>query len=274
MRRDGAGDRAFRQRGERTGDRAMGTENEVTQRARQVADDYRRVFGQEIVSVILYGSALTADYVPGKSDLNLMIVLSEEGICRLHLAHDLVARWRKKRVGTPLFVTKTYIDSSLDTFPIEFLNIKRTYLVLQGEDVLAGLSFKDEFVRMQCERELKGKLLLLRQRYVETGGKGRILRDLIAASIPTFTFVFKGLLHILGEEVPVTKWEAISVIARRFQLDEGLFRDLQRVGAGTLKLSESEVHELFRRYLQAVRRLALDMDTKELVSRCADRQCS
>ena len=252
----------------------MGAENEVTERARQVADDYRRVFGQEIVSVILYGSAMTADYVPGKSDLNLMIVLSEEGINRLHLAHDLVARWRKKRVGTPLFVTKTYIDSSLDTFPIEFLNIKLNYLVIQGEDVLAGLSFKKEFVRMQCERELKGKLLLLRERYVETGGKGRILRDLIAASLPTFTFIFKGLLHLLGEEVPGTRPETISLVARRFRLDEGLFRDLQSVGAGALKLSERELHELFRRYLKEIRRLALDMDTKELMSLCGDPQCS
>jgi predicted nucleotidyltransferase len=244
----------------------MGPENEVTQRARQMAGDYRKVFGEEIVSVILYGSAMTADYVPGKSDLNLMIVLSEEGIHRLHLAHDLVARWRKKRVGTPLFVTKTYIDSSLDTFPIEFLNIKRTYLVIQGEDVLAGLSFKKEFIRLQCERELKGKLLLLRQRYVETGGKRRILKDLIAASLPTFIFVFKGLLYIGGEEVPVTRSAVISFAARRFGLDEGLFRDLQGIGAGTLKLSERELHELFRRYLQAVRKLALEMDTRELLA--------
>jgi len=78
----------------------MGPENEVTQRARQVADDYRRVFGQDIVSVILYGSALTADYVPGKSDLNLMIVLSEEGIHRLHLAHDLPRRPTLTRPST------------------------------------------------------------------------------------------------------------------------------------------------------------------------------
>ena len=252
----------------------MATENEVTERARQVADDYRRVYGQDLVSVILYGSALTADYIPGKSDLNLMIVLSEEGIHNLHLAHDLVARWRKKRVGIPLFVTTTYIDSSLDTFPIEFLNIKGNYLVIQGEDVLAGLSFKKEFVRLQCERELKGKLLLLQQRYVETGGKGRILRDLIAASLPTFTFIFKGLLHLLDEEVPVTKSETISLLARKWKIDEGLFRDLQSIGAGTLKLSDRELHELFRRYLKEIRRLALDMDTKELSSRCADRQCS
>jgi predicted nucleotidyltransferase len=249
----------------------MEAENEVTQRARQVADDYRRAYGQDLVSVILYGSALTADYVPGKSDLNLMILLSEDGIHRLHLAHDLVARWRKKRVGTPLFLTKGYLDSSLDTFPIEFLNIKGNYLVIQGEDVLAGLSFKKEFVRMQCERELKGKLLLLRQRYVETGGKGRVLRDLIAASLPTFIFIFKGLLYLLNEEIPVTRPETMSVIARKYELDEGLFRDLQGVGSGTLKPSATGLHELFGRYLKEIRRLALLMDAKELVSLGGDR---
>jgi predicted nucleotidyltransferase len=244
------------------------------ERARKVGDDYRRAYGQDLVSVILYGSALTADYVPGQSDLNLMIVLSEDGIHSLHLAHDLVARWRRKRVGTPLFLTKTYLDSSLDTFPIEFLNIKRRYLVIQGDDVLAGLSFKKEFVRMQCERELKGKLLLLRERYVETGGKGRILRDLIAASLPTFTFIFNGLLYLLDEGIPVAKAETISLLARKYDLDEGLFRDLQAIGAGSLKRSEREVLELFKRYLNEIRRLALRMDTKELVSLCGDRQCS
>jgi len=63
-------------------------------------------------------------------------------------------------------LTKADIDSSLDTFPIEFLNIKRNYTVVFGEDILEGLAFEKEFIRMQCERELKGKLLLLRAEYV------------------------------------------------------------------------------------------------------------
>jgi predicted nucleotidyltransferase len=244
----------------------MGAEAEVNERARAVADEYQRMYGRDLVSVILYGSALTRDYVPGKSDLNLLVVLSEDGIHNLNLAHTVVAKWRKKRVGTPLFLTRRYIDSSLDTFPIEFLNIKQNYLVIQGEDVLAGLSFEKEFVRTQCEREIKGKLLVLRKRYVETGGKGRVLKDLIAASLPTFIFIFKALLFLLDEEVPTIKLDIISALVRKIGLDEGLFRDLLAISGGTLKPAAKELDERFRRYVKEIDRLALVMDSREFLT--------
>ena len=234
---------------------------EVTNKARLLANDYRNVFGDDLVSVILYGSSVTKEYDPNKSDLNFLIVLSEEGIERLHLAHELVARWRKKKVGTPLFLTKDYIDFSLDTFPIEFLNIKLNRQVIAGEDVLAGISFKRDFIRMEGERELKGKLLLLRQRYVETRGKQKVLEELISASLPTFIFVFKGLLYLLGKEVPETKEQTITIISQELKLDQGLFTSLLQLEAGTHKYSRQELGDLFRRYLKEIRRLALLMDT-------------
>ena len=234
---------------------------EVMNKARLLADDYRNVFGDDLVSVILYGSSVTKEYDPNKSDLNFLIVLSEEGIERLHLAHELVARWRKKKVGTPLFLTKDYIDFSLDTFPIEFLNIKLNRQVIAGEDVLAGISFKRDFIRMEGERELKGKLLLLRQRYVETRGKQKVLEELISASLPTFIFVFKGLLYLLGKEVPETKEQTITIISQELKLDQGLFTSLLQLEAGTHKYSRQELGDLFRRYLKEIRRLALLMDT-------------
>lgn len=237
--------------------------DEIVKTSKLVADDYQRRFGEELVSVILYGSAVTPDFVPKKSDLNFLIVLSERGIEQLNLAHELRAKWRKEKVGTPLFLTQAYIESSVDTFPIEFLNIKRSYKVVLGEDILEGLSFKNEFVRLQCERELKGKLLLLRERYVETEGKVDALRDLIAASVPTFVFIFKALAYLLGQEVPVTKKETISLLADELDLDEGLFSTLLRISDGALRLGGSEIEEVFLEYLKEIRALALLMDTRD-----------
>jgi predicted nucleotidyltransferase len=234
---------------------------EVLSRARLVADDYRKGFGEDLVSVILYGSSVTKEYDPKKSDLNFLIVLSEAGIERLHLAHELVAKWRKKKVSTPLFLTKDYMKFSLDTFPIEFLNIKRNYQVIVGEDVLEGMFFKKDFVRLQCERELKGKLLLLRQRYVETRGKSKVLSELISASLPTFIFVFKGLLYLLGKEIPETKSETVSTLSTELNLDGELFASMLQSEAGTLTSSREEIDDLFKRYLKEIRRLALLMDS-------------
>jgi len=235
---------------------------EVMNKARLVAEDYRNAFGDDLVSVILYGSSVTKEYDPNKSDLNFLIVLSEEGIERLHLAHELVATWGKKKVSTPLFLTKDYMTSSLDTFPIEFLNIKRNYQLIAGEDVLEGISFKRNFIRMQCERELKGKLLLLRERYVETRGKHKVLKELISASLPTFIFVFKGLLYLLGKEIPETKRETVSLLSKELHLDKVLFATLLQIETGTLKVPHQEINDLFKRYLKEIRRLALLIDSE------------
>ena len=123
-----------------------------------------------------------------------MIVLSEEGIERLDKAFKVVQTWQKRKVAIPLFLTELYVESSLDVFPIEYLNFQRNHLLVYGKDILEELSFDRELVRLQCEREIKGKLLLLREAYMETSGKGKALRDVIGQSIQAFLAIFDALL--------------------------------------------------------------------------------
>ena len=48
-----------------------------------IIKDCSALFADDLVSIILYGSAASGDYVSGKSDINLMIVLSDAGIDRI-----------------------------------------------------------------------------------------------------------------------------------------------------------------------------------------------
>ena len=49
--------------------------------------------------------------------------------------------------------------------------------MLFGDDPLADLTIRHEHLRLQLERELKGKLLALRERYLSpAGGRGRSSR--------------------------------------------------------------------------------------------------
>ncbi len=239
----------------------MAKTEDVTETSRLLAGDYRKVFGDQLISVILYGSALTEEYSPKKSDLNFLIVLSEEGIEQLHLVYGLVAKWRKNRVSTPLFLTKAYIESCLDTFPIEFITIKRNHSLVYGEDILEELSFDKNFVRLQCERELRGKLLLLRERYVETSGKTKALGNLIAKTLPDFIFIFKGLLYFMDKDVPATKQETVRILAKELDLDQELFLSLLRLKEGTFKPSAKEINALFQKYLKEISTVTRRIDT-------------
>jgi predicted nucleotidyltransferase len=66
----------------------------------EITADYKEVFGEGLKGIILYGSATSGSYIPGKSDINFMILVSETGIENLDLAFKTVAKWRKRKVAT------------------------------------------------------------------------------------------------------------------------------------------------------------------------------
>lgn len=223
-------------------------------------DDCKGLFGDDLVSIILYGSATGKNYRPGKSDINFMIVLSEEGIDHLDMAFKHVEKWRKRKVAVPLFLTETYIRTSTDVFPIEYLNFQRNHVTVYGKDLLDELSFDHNWVRLQCEREIKGKLLLLREAYLETSGKPRGLKELIGQSIQAFAAVFEALLFLKGKEATGDRRLTMRLACEAFDIDAGLFESLLDIREEKTKPSDEEIKRLFRDYLKEVRKLSKTVD--------------
>jgi hypothetical protein len=226
----------------------------------EIIADYRGLFGDDLVSIILYGSATGKDYRPGKSDINFMIVLSEDGIERLDMAFDIVKKWRKRSVAIPLFLTEGYVGTSMDTFPIEYLNFQRNYVLVFGKDILKDLTFNPEYIRLQCEREIKGKLLLLREAFMETGGKGRTLKEVIGQSIPAFVAIFEALLYLKGKDLLKEKREIIRATAEAYDMDAGVFERLLDIKEEKVKPDDTEIRNLFKDYLREVRKLSKLVD--------------
>jgi hypothetical protein len=166
-------------------------------------------------------------------------------------------------VKVPLFLTQEYFDGSLDVYPIEYLGFQRRHLMVYGKDLFEHLEFDRECLRLQCEREIKGKLLLLRHAYLESEGRGRELEKVAVRSIPAFLAIFEGLLHLKNETVPVEKREVIKAACDAFGLDAGAFNKILDISAGEFKPGESALRGLFKQYLSAVRALAGLVDRME-----------
>ena len=225
-----------------------------------LTEDYLKAFGKELVSLILYGSAAGGSYVKGKSDINLLVVLTPEAVNKLEDSLATVKNWKKRHVAVPLVMTKAFIDSSLDCYPIEFLNIKNNHILIYGENVLEQLNFKPEDLRLQIERELKGKLILLRQGYLETEGNARQLRQLISRSFTAFISIFNALLHLKQESASRQRRDTIKEVAKLFAVDAEVFLSCADIKEGVDKLSAEEVAGIFKKYLREVEKICNIVD--------------
>jgi predicted nucleotidyltransferase len=226
----------------------------------EIVEDLKGIYGEGLQSIILYGSGARGDYVAGKSDINFLVVLDENAVNDLEKAQPLMPGWKKRAVALPLIMTKAFIRSSIDVYPVEFLNMKRHYQVVHGEDVLRDLVFDAKALRLQCERELKGKLMLLRTGFLDTAGKAEDLRRLMAASITAILSVFGALLLVRGDEIPKERREIVPAVAQTYGLDAAPFLRCIDLREGKKDLPLGDLKAIFQSYMAEIEKLIKAVD--------------
>jgi predicted nucleotidyltransferase len=233
----------------------VGTPDKPEQVYGEFIEDCKSIFGSSLVSVCVYGSAARGEYVRGKSDINFLVVLESAHIEILRNTLGYMKKWSKRGIVTPLFLSREYISSSLDTFPIEYLEMKTSYQCLYGEDILEGLSLDRSFIRLQCEREIRSKLLRLRQAFLETQGNTTRVRELITQSMPTFVVLLKTLLYLKEEMVPARTPDVFSRSASVLGLEEGILSELLALKAGKSTKSKDDVLSFLGAYAAEMQKL-------------------
>jgi hypothetical protein len=176
----------------------------------------RDVFGKEAQSLTLFGPVVTGGFDPATQTARSALVLERVAMPTLRRLAEHGARLGKVGIAAPLVMTPKYIGASLDSFPLELIEIQQQGAVVFGDDPFAGLTFEDAHVRLQCERELKRALLSLRQGLLATAGRERHVAALEREAADQLLRTLHGLLWLKGRRafVPtagvVNETEAIT----------------------------------------------------------------
>src|SRR5216683_3151425 len=120
----------------------------------EIVEKLRAAAGENLVSIVLYGSAAEGEFHPEYSDLNTLCVLRDASFASLNKIVGVVEWWRGKKHHPPLVLTLTDLRASADVFSIEFVDMKQRHRVLYGEDVLHDLEVPLRLHRSQLEYEL------------------------------------------------------------------------------------------------------------------------
>lgn len=218
-------------------------------------------FGDNLVSLLVFGSGATADFLPKSSDVNLLVVLRSLDMAALEQARLLHRRLSKYRLAAPLLMTEETIRTSADVFPIEFLEIQEKHRLLHGSDPFADLKISQANLRHECEHELKGRLLRLRESFIETGQESaRPVKSLLLAAHNANFAAFRAALRLKKVRPPVAKEEITAALAGHFQLDAGVFGRVRELRLGRLKTNREGLCRLFEEYCREVEKIARIID--------------
>jgi predicted nucleotidyltransferase len=224
--------------------------------------DLRATHGDNLASVVLYGSAASGDFVQIESDYNILIALEHITPEDLRQAQAPMREWQRLGHPLPVYFTFAELHDAADVFPIEFYQMERARVVLFGRDPFESVRISDENLRHQTEYELRSKLIQLRRLYIPASASAAKLRDLMSDSISSFATLFAPVLMLHGEEPPVLKRDVLSATSRLLGLDGAVFeRVFELRGArGDSSLDDAGANELFAAYIAQVGRVIEAVD--------------
>jgi hypothetical protein len=208
--------------------------------------------GDNLVSVIVHGSAIAAPGNPKKSDYQTLIVTRRLAANDLRRFRPIIKWWTGSGYEMPVFFTAEEFGDSLDVFPIEFRQMKRAYRVLFGQDLLADREASKEHLRWQTELELRGKLLRLRSLALPAGESTRDLANLMTESVVSFVRFLRPIPEILGEEPPLGRLATARRAGELLNVDTTPIVRILQLRDEPGELMEIEVQDLFASYLNCL----------------------
>ncbi len=212
----------------------------------------RNLLGEDLKSIILYGSAARGEFDLKRSDLNVLVVLDQVDFQHLATMAPLMKKWYRQRIATPLVVSPQYLSSALDVYPLEFLEMQAARRVLFGDDVLAEIAPPIQAIRRQCEQEARGKLLHLREIVLETALKPKHLQQAMVLSVPSFVRIGRYVLRLLEQPTQLHAKEVIIELRKATQLPLEGMEIAWNIKTGERTPPRSDIVSFFKTYLNDV----------------------
>ena len=230
----------------------------------RLVDDLRAAYGENLASIVLYGSVAAGDHIEQRSDHNLLIVLNRIALDDLRLTQATMHDWISHGQPMPVYFTVEELKRAADVFPIEFLQMEQARKVLHGHDPFEFVDISRANLRHQTEYELRTKLIQLRRLYVRASVSVEKLSALMSDSLASFAALFRAVLILHGQEPPVSKADSVRATTRLLGLEGSPFEQIfeLRSKAGST-LAETEANTVFSAYMAQIERVIEAVDRLE-----------
>lgn len=184
---------------------------------RTYANRLRELGGGNALALTVFGALAMGTFNPARQAARNVLVLHAVDLDMLRRLAGEGMHLGKTRIAAPLIMTPQYIETSLDAFPLEFLEIQQNHIGVFGPDYFQDLSIQDQHVRLQCERELRTMLIGMRQGLLSAGGQEKLLGPIEADVLERLVRTLRGMLWLHGEKDAQPATQVLGAVERRLE---------------------------------------------------------
>ena len=233
---------------------------QIEKKLEELVSRAKAALGEELDSILLYGSAARGEFDSGHSDLNVLVLARKLDRGVLEKVGPLMLWWLEAGHPQPLLFTRDEFRAATDAFPIEIYDIRSAHKVLFGTSPLEGLEVDALHHRAQLEHELRSKLLRLRQKAIPILKDSKAMLRLMENSVTTFLLFLRHTLLLKGLEAPVGRRELLEAGAKAGLIEGSSFSQLIDLREGKLSPKAADSVQLFEDYLKQIQSLVASVD--------------
>jgi hypothetical protein len=221
------------------------------------------VFGDELQSVVLYGSAAGGEHIPKHSDHNVLVIVRRLDGGHLRTLSATARAWAEAGNPPPLIFTAEEWRESSDVFPMEYADILDRHRVLHGSSPFDDIRVKPGDLRLQLEHEVRGKLLALRQGVLASAGDRKAELRLLATSVSTIMVIFRAVERLRGETPSRDNVALSRSVADAAGVDGTAFERVVRHVRGETPLAAADAPAVLDGYLAGMEGVVRYLDGLE-----------
>jgi predicted nucleotidyltransferase len=219
----------------------------------------RNAVGDNLESVVLYGSTVRGDAQAPYSDLNLLCVVRSTSRAELEKMASLVNWWSHGQgQRSPLIFSADELRRSADVFAIELLDMQRAHRVLYGAEIVASIPVPMNLHRVQVEHELRTLIQKLRQHYLHGPAEEASLRTVLAKSFSSVVTLLRHTLIAMDHDAPIDRRDLLNQVRKHLGVNVHALQAVLELRATAS--AKGNVGSLYGNYLEALEHICDQLD--------------
>lgn len=190
----------------------------VRERLDELVQSLKTTLGDDLVAIIVFGSAARGDYRPGESDVDAIVVVDRDPKEKLAAIGPALSLARFSARIEAMILRSDEIPRASDCFPLLYADVARSSVTLFGKSPFDALVIASAHKRLRIEQELREARIRLRRVVADMAGDAAFGRAL-DRKVKQIRGTLFALLELRGKKVTDRLVPVIEAAAAQYGVD-------------------------------------------------------